>query len=196
MGGKQRGEELAACSAAVEKQTKEVEKWGREEQSCLANEGALEQTVSSCRNRVGELQRAVQAASSQGAQMKALMEAKRSGSIPGIYGRLGDLGVIDGKYDIAISTACPALEYVVVQSAEDAQAGVEMLRKSNLGVATFLILVGVGGWGGGLEVKWGYNEVQALGNGAGICYWGCYFNSSVGTKAGLSFQKGDSFAQK
>ena len=30
----------------------------------------------------------------------ALMEQKRSGAIPGIYGRLGDLGAIDDKYNL------------------------------------------------------------------------------------------------
>jgi structural maintenance of chromosome 4 len=44
------------------------------------------------------------------------------------------------RYDIAISTACPALNYIVVDSTSDAQRCVELLRKRQLGVATFLIL--------------------------------------------------------
>ncbi|CAI2188545.1 20230_t:CDS:2, partial [Funneliformis geosporum] len=46
--------------------------------------------------------------------------------------RLG-LGVIDNKYDVAISTACPALNNIVVDSIELGQTCVEHLRKSNLG---------------------------------------------------------------
>lgn len=51
----------------------------------------------------------------------ALMEAKRSGKIEGIIGRLGDLGTIDAKYDVAISTACSALNWIVVETANAAQ---------------------------------------------------------------------------
>ncbi|KAJ9516738.1 hypothetical protein QJQ45_027143, partial [Haematococcus lacustris] len=52
----------------------------------------------------------------------------------------GDLGAIDGKYDIAVSTAVGGLDYIVVETAADAQRCVEFLRKNNLGVATCLIL--------------------------------------------------------
>ena len=45
------------------------------------------------------------------------------------------------KYDVAISTACPGLEYIVVETTAAAQACVELLRRKNLGVATFMILV-------------------------------------------------------
>ena len=52
----------------------------------------------------------------------------------------GDLGAIDAKYDIAVSTSCAALDYVVVDNTTTAQTCVEMLRRKGLGVATFLIL--------------------------------------------------------
>lgn len=45
------------------------------------------------------------------------------------------------KYDVAISTACPGLDYIVVETTSAAQACVELLRRENLGVATFMILV-------------------------------------------------------
>lgn len=48
---------------------------------------------------------------------------------------------IAAKYDVAVSTACPGLEYIVVETTSTAQACVELLRKENLGVATFMILV-------------------------------------------------------
>lgn len=74
------------------------------------------------------------------AAMTALMKARDSGSIPGIKGRLGDLGAIDALYDVAVSTACPPLDYVVVETTTAAQRCVELLRSQKLGVATFLIL--------------------------------------------------------
>lgn len=52
----------------------------------------------------------------------------------------GDLGAIEKQYDIAISTACGPLDYVVVEDTATAQRCVELLRKQKLGVATFLLL--------------------------------------------------------
>lgn len=45
------------------------------------------------------------------------------------------------KYDVAISTACSGLDYIVVETTGAAQACVELLRKKSLGVSTFMILV-------------------------------------------------------
>ena len=45
-----------------------------------------------------------QATKSHGQVHDALMQQKRNGNIPGIIGRLGDLGGIDKKYDCAVST--------------------------------------------------------------------------------------------
>lgn len=52
----------------------------------------------------------------------------------------GDLGAIDARYDVAVSTACPSLDYIVVETTSAAQRCVELLRQRQLGVATFLIL--------------------------------------------------------
>ena len=53
---------------------------------------------------------------------------------------MGNLGVIDDKYDVAVSTACPALDNIVVETVEAGQACIEYLRKNNLGRASFIIL--------------------------------------------------------
>lgn len=53
---------------------------------------------------------------------------------------MGNLGVIEDKYDVAISTACPALDNIVVDTVEAGQACIEYLRKNNLGRAVFTIL--------------------------------------------------------
>ena len=45
------------------------------------------------------------------------------------------------KYDVAVSTACAGLDYIVVETTSAAQRCVELLRRENLGVATFMILV-------------------------------------------------------
>ena len=53
---------------------------------------------------------------------------------------MGDLGVMDDKYDIAISTACPALNNIVVDSVEVGQTCIEHLKRSTLGRAMFILL--------------------------------------------------------
>ena len=50
----------------------------------------------------------------------------------------GDLGAIDEKYDVAISTACGALDHIVVDTINTAQKCVEQLKRSGAGIATFI----------------------------------------------------------
>lgn len=40
----------------------------------------------------------------------------------------GDLGAIDEKYDVAISSCCHALDYIVVDSIDTAQECVNFLK--------------------------------------------------------------------
>ncbi|CUS22533.1 LAQU0S06e00188g1_1 [Lachancea quebecensis] len=72
--------------------------------------------------------------------LSALLRLQRSGRISGFHGRLGDLGTIDDKYDVAISTACPRLDDVVVETVECGQQCIEHLRKNKLGYARFILL--------------------------------------------------------
>lgn len=53
---------------------------------------------------------------------------------------MGDLGVIDDKYDVAVTTACSALNNLVVDTVEQGQACIEHLRKGNVGRASFMVL--------------------------------------------------------
>ena len=50
----------------------------------------------------------------------------------------GDLGTIDEKYDVAISTACGALDNIIVDTMDTAVKCVDFLRKQDVGVATFV----------------------------------------------------------
>lgn len=56
----------------------------------------------------------------------------------------GDLGAVDEKYDVAISTACGALDNIVVDTMDTAIKCVQFLRQNNIGVATFIGLDKVG----------------------------------------------------
>ncbi|KAJ3193727.1 hypothetical protein HDU82_002709, partial [Entophlyctis luteolus] len=66
-----------------------------------------------------------------------LYELKRQRSEKG---RLGDLGVIDEKYDVAITTACGPLEHIVVETVDCGQKCIELLKAQNLGRASFICL--------------------------------------------------------
>lgn len=61
--------------------------------------------------------------------------------LPGVYGRMGDLCSIDARYDIAVSTAIgSSMDNILVQSTEDGQRAIEMLRERRLGRYNFTIL--------------------------------------------------------
>lgn len=55
-------------------------------------------------------------------------------------GRLGSLGTIPEEYDVAVTTAVGALNNMVVDTVEQAQACIDYLRKYNVGRANFYIL--------------------------------------------------------
>ncbi|KAI6205628.1 Structural maintenance of chromosomes protein 4 [Aphelenchoides besseyi] len=74
------------------------------------------------------------------ATLAALTQEKQNGNIPGIYGRLGDLGAIDEKYDVAISTCCRPLDDVLVDTVETAQNCIKFLKERNLPRITFIVL--------------------------------------------------------
>jgi structural maintenance of chromosome 4 len=96
--------------------------------------------MQSSRGRVEERKAALHSEQNQNQVVKALMNAQKSGKLRGIHGRLGDLGAVDAKYDVAVSTACPGLSHIVVETVADAQSCVQYLKSLELGRATFLIL--------------------------------------------------------
>lgn len=75
---------------------------------------------------------------SRGKVLQYLLQQRDSGALPGVHGRLGDLGTINEKYDVAVSTACAALDHIVVDSMDTAMQCVNYLKKSGVGCATFI----------------------------------------------------------
>uniref|UniRef100_A0A095ALF5 Structural maintenance of chromosomes protein n=1 Tax=Schistosoma haematobium TaxID=6185 RepID=A0A095ALF5_SCHHA len=69
------------------------------------HEADLTKELNDLRSKLTESKSALQADNSRNRMLNALLEAKRSGTLTGILGRLGDLGAIPSRYDIAISTA-------------------------------------------------------------------------------------------
>ncbi|XP_067017263.1 structural maintenance of chromosomes protein 4-like isoform X2 [Acropora muricata] len=112
----------------------------------LEGEKKASEELRNVRAKVEEARSSLQASHSRGRVLEALMQQKASGKIKGIFGRLGDLGAIDDKYDIAISTACGALDNIVCDSIDTAQKCISFLKKSNVGSATFIGLDKVEKW--------------------------------------------------
>jgi structural maintenance of chromosome 4 len=96
--------------------------------------------VSSARQKAEEAKASLAGTQNRGSVLAGLMRLKESGRIDGFHGRLGNLGTIDEKYDVAISTACPALDNMVVDTVEVGQQCIDYLRKNNLGRANFILL--------------------------------------------------------
>ncbi|CAL1263831.1 unnamed protein product [Larinioides sclopetarius] len=92
------------------------------------------------RMKYEEARSSQQSSQSSNSLLKGLLKEKNEGRLPGVYGRLGDLGAIDEKYDVAISTACGRLDNIVTDTISTAQKCVEFLKRHNLGYATFIAL--------------------------------------------------------
>ncbi|XP_073219945.1 structural maintenance of chromosomes protein 4 isoform X2 [Cicer arietinum] len=131
---------ISQIKSDIEKSKLEALEAHRVEEECIKEQDALIPLEQGARQKVAELKSVLDSEKSQGSVLKAIMKAKETRQIEGIYGRMGDLGAIDAKFDVAISTACSGLDYIVVETTDAAQACVELLRRENLGVATFMIL--------------------------------------------------------
>ncbi|XP_027358682.1 structural maintenance of chromosomes protein 4 isoform X2 [Abrus precatorius] len=137
---KSKNASISQIKRDIEKSKQEASEGHQIEEECIKEQDVLIPLEQGARQKVAELKSVLDSEKSQGSVLKAILKAKETKQIEGIYGRMGDLGAIDEKYDVAISTACPGLDYIVVETTNAAQACVELLRRENLGVATFMIL--------------------------------------------------------
>ncbi|KAF1920585.1 RecF/RecN/SMC [Ampelomyces quisqualis] len=132
--------ELDACKAEKQRIEKEAQQSQIDIESLTRKEPTLRSKLSGARAKADEARASLSSAQSQGNVLAGLMRLKESGRIDGFHGRLGNLGAIDQKYDVAISTACPQLDNMVVDTVESGQQCIEHLRKNTLGRANFIIL--------------------------------------------------------
>uniref|UniRef100_A0A8C7TV81 Structural maintenance of chromosomes protein n=1 Tax=Oncorhynchus mykiss TaxID=8022 RepID=A0A8C7TV81_ONCMY len=122
---------IPQCEQELKKDEVELEQ-------LLQADGQARELVRDLRQKVEEAKSSLSSNRSRGKVLDALMQQKRSGKISGILGRLGDLGAIDEKYDIAISSSCGSLDNILVDSIDTAQKCVNFLKAQNIGVATFI----------------------------------------------------------
>ncbi|KAL9114117.1 MAG: hypothetical protein Q9227_001889 [Pyrenula ochraceoflavens] len=109
-------------------------------QKLSTSEPEIRSQISTARQKADDARSSLLTSQNQGNVLTGLMRLKDSGRIEGFHGRLGNLGTIDQKYDVAISTACPSLDNMVVDTVEVGQHCIDYLRKNNLGRANFILL--------------------------------------------------------
>ena len=129
----ERKEQKAGLESEVTKLQDDLKNFVRKEPEIRAH-------VSNSRQRADEARVSLHSMQNRGSVLTGLMRLKESGRIDGFHGRLGNLGTIDEQYDIAISTACPSLENMIVDSVDVGQHCIEYLRKNSLGRANFILL--------------------------------------------------------
>ncbi|XP_009702200.1 PREDICTED: structural maintenance of chromosomes protein 4 [Cariama cristata] len=127
------GIKLPQAEQELKEKENELEKLGREELGA-------KNLVLNLRQKVEEAKSSLALSLSRGKVLEALLQQKKSGNIPGLYGRLGDLGSISEKYDVAISSSCGALDNIVVDTIDTAQECVNFLKVRGIGAATFIAL--------------------------------------------------------
>lgn len=103
-------------------------------------EGAIVEEIRNIKDQIEESKSSMRASKSRNQIIESLMQQKREGKMPGLFGRLGDLGAIDLKYDVAISTACGALDNIIVDTVETGKWGINFLKVNNIGRANFIPL--------------------------------------------------------
>ena len=126
---------LKANAAEVKAGEKRVASLTATLEAAVADEAKAAAAHGAARAKLDEARTSSTGASSRGVQKAALQKA-----FPGQVHRLGDLGGIAKEFDVAVSTACGALDHYVVATTEIAQECVKTLRAKELGVASFIVL--------------------------------------------------------
>eukprot|EP00116_Pleurobrachia_bachei_P003832 sb/3464094/ len=113
----------------------------RQLEQTTKEEKALSAKLMENKARYGEAKSALNASTTRSRLLEGLLREKNAGRLPGVCGRLGDLGTIPDKYDVAISTACGrTLNNVVCDTMDTAQKALQFIKDNNLGIATFIAL--------------------------------------------------------
>jgi structural maintenance of chromosome 4 len=132
--------ELKSCEQQHSAAERELESAKKQLEKVSVKEPVVKSKLSAARQKAEEARASLSTTQSQGRVLADLTRLRDSGRVEGFHGRLGNLGAIDSKYDVAISTACPALDNMVVDSVEAAQQCIDYLRKNNVGRANFICL--------------------------------------------------------
>ena len=137
---KSKKKQIKVCDKEKAELLEEADKMKSELSVLAEQEPKMRAKISNARQKADEARSSLASGQARGNVVTALMRMKDSGRIDGFHGRLGNLGTIDSKYDVAISTACPQLDNFVTETVEAGQQCIEHLRKNNLGRGNFICL--------------------------------------------------------
>lgn len=137
---KTKSENLKSLSAKLPAAEEELNSAQSELVDVKTKESSASEQLSILRSSLEEKRSSMSANRSRNRTLDFLYKMKEDGKLPGIYGRLGDLGAIDAKYDVAVSTACGPLDNIVVDTVETGKDCVAALKQYNIGRATFIAL--------------------------------------------------------
>ncbi|NWY50089.1 SMC4 protein, partial [Chionis minor] len=130
---KDMGIKIPRAEQELKEKENELERLQREE-------SGAKNLVRNLRQKVEEAKSSLAQSRNRGKVLEALLQQKKCGNICGLYGRLGDLGAIDEQFDVAISSCCGALDHIVVDTIDTAEACVNFLKAKGIGIATFVAL--------------------------------------------------------
>ncbi|CAG0879730.1 unnamed protein product [Darwinula stevensoni] len=136
----QKAMELKELEKTIPRMEKELSGGKKELAELAEKEGGLHEQHQGLCLQLEESRSAMHASRNTNRVLDALMQQKRSGNIHGIIGRMGDLGAIDERWDVAISTACPQLENILVETVDTAEECINFLKTHDIGRATFIAL--------------------------------------------------------
>ncbi|ANB14397.1 condensin subunit SMC4 [Sugiyamaella lignohabitans] len=138
--GRAKEREMEKLKKELEHVTSQISMGVKECDQASIKLAKMKQQLVNGRQRVDAAKEALSSTTSQNKVLTGLTRLNDSGRIQGFRGRLGALGTIDAKYDVAISTACPSLDNMVVDTVAAGEQCVDYLRKQNLGRAKFILL--------------------------------------------------------
>ncbi|KAG5721961.1 Structural maintenance of chromosomes protein 4 [Termitomyces sp. T112] len=130
-------EKLKDSKANLQRDLQAAERKAQESQR---NADEWRKKASSSRQKIDEAKASQADNRSRNSVLESLTRLQQAGRVSGFHGRLGSLGTIPDKYDIAVSTAAPALHHMIVDRVEQGQACIEYLRSQNIGRASFMVL--------------------------------------------------------
>ncbi|MGC4107862.1 MAG: chromosome segregation protein SMC [Thermomicrobiales bacterium] len=132
------GEQIAAQEAAIVAIRQEIEAERAKGQEANAQVAAVEREHGQATNRLDVLQRVHESGTSLSAGPRQVMQWHRDGSLSGIRGTVAELIAVEATYDTAIEVALGGhVQDVVVDRWRDAEAAIDLLKRSRAGRATF-----------------------------------------------------------
>ena len=103
-------------------------------------EGELTNEISELRGRLNVAKHALSDSQSKSKILKELLEAQKNRLLSGIHGRLGDMGAIDDKFDIAATTSGSFLDAIICDTMEQGELIISYLRNKKIGRATIFAI--------------------------------------------------------